>query len=107
VLFLSRYRYRPLHLFGTAGLISGGIGFLISLYLTLIWLFTDQSIGDRPLLMLGVLLIIVGVQFISMGLIADLIVSIERNRESPQSTVRHIYRHGASSTHSGESARVE
>jgi hypothetical protein len=57
--------------------------------------------------MLGVLLIIVGVQFISMGLIADLIVSIERNRESPQSTVRHIYRHGESNTHSGASARVE
>ncbi|MCC6612477.1 MAG: glycosyltransferase family 2 protein [Anaerolineae bacterium] len=93
VLFLSRFRYRPLHLFGLAGAISAGVGLIISFYLSLVWLFTDDPIGDRPLLLLGVLLIIVGVQFVSIGLIADLVVSIERHYEDPQSTVRKIYRH--------------
>ena len=92
VLFLSRYRYRPLHMFGTVGLLFAGSGLLISFYLSLVWLFTDNPIGSRPLLMLGVLLIITGTQFILMGLVADLIVSIERNREDPTSTVRRVHR---------------
>lgn len=91
VLFLSRYRYRPLHMFGLVGALFAGSGLLISLYLSLVWLFTDNPIGSRPLLMLGVLLIITGTQFILMGLVADLIVSIERNREDPRSTVRRIH----------------
>jgi dolichol-phosphate mannosyltransferase len=93
VLFLSRFRDRPLHLFGTVGALSGGLGVLISLYLSLVWLFTDEDIGTRPLLTLGVLLIIVGVQFVSLGLIADLIISLDRNRDNPTATVRRIERH--------------
>lgn len=94
VLFLSRFRYRPLHLFGSVGVFAAGLGMLISFYLGLVWLFTTDPIGDRPLLLLAVLLIIIGIQFISIGLVADLVVSIDRNREDPQSTVRRIYRSG-------------
>lgn len=73
VLFLGAYTWRPLHLFGWAGMGTFSLGLLINLYLTLLW-FKDQGpIGNRPLLMLGVLLMIVGLQFFSMGLLAEMI----------------------------------
>ncbi len=73
VLFLGAYTWRPLHLFGWAGLGTFGLGLLVNFYLTLLW-FRDQGpIGNRPLLMLGVLLMIVGLQFFSMGLLAEMI----------------------------------
>ncbi len=71
VFFLSRFRQKPLHFFGTIGLISFFIGFIINLYLTIIW-FMGHYIGHRPLLILGVLLIVVGIQFFSIGLVAEL-----------------------------------
>jgi glycosyltransferase involved in cell wall biosynthesis len=91
VMFLSRFRYRPLHLFGSVGVAIGAIGFFILLYLATLWVFTPEPIGDRPLLMLGVLLVVVGIQVTSIGLIADLVVSIDRLKEDPQTTVRNIY----------------
>lgn len=82
--FLRKYGDRPMQLFGRVGIILGGLGFLIGLYLTGIkaWAgitgglagFNATRIGDRPLLLLAVLLIILGVQFLVMGLIAELTV---------------------------------
>lgn len=72
IVFLGLYQRRPLHLFGGFGLVFATVGFLISAYLTVLW-FMGYGIGDRPLLILGVLLIIVGVQSVSFGLIAELI----------------------------------
>lgn len=74
VLFLTRYHQKPLHLFGLLGLISFIIGLIISLYLTVLW-FQGQGIGNRPLLFLSILLIIVGMQSFSIGLIGEMIVS--------------------------------
>jgi len=74
VLFLTRYRQKPLHLFGFFGLLSFVAGFGILLYLTIIW-FQGQGIGQRPLLFLGVLLIIVGMQSFSIGLIGEMITN--------------------------------
>ncbi len=76
VLFLTQYTWRPLHLFGSLGLLSLGIGFLINAYLTFLWLTGHRPIGNRPLLMLGVLLMIIGVQFISFGLLGEMIAHI-------------------------------
>jgi dolichol-phosphate mannosyltransferase len=73
IVFLGIYQRRPLHLFGLIGLVFSTLGFLVCAYLSAIWLFTDEGIGDRPLLILGVLLIIVGFQSVSLGLIAELI----------------------------------
>ncbi|MBT4516307.1 MAG: glycosyltransferase family 2 protein [Candidatus Komeilibacteria bacterium] len=73
VVFLTKYQRKPAHFFGNVGLISFGIGLLISLYLTIIW-FTGQAIGNRPLLFLGVLLMIIGIQLVSMGFLGELIV---------------------------------
>jgi glycosyltransferase involved in cell wall biosynthesis len=74
VLFITRYRQKPLHLFGLLGMLSIGFGFFIDLYLAVIW-FQGVGIGSRPLLFLGTLLIIIGVQFFSLGLIGEMLTS--------------------------------
>jgi dolichol-phosphate mannosyltransferase len=81
VSFMSRYRRRPLHLFGGAGLLLALVGSLILAYLTVVKL-SGERIGQRPLLTLGVLLVVVGIQLLSLGLISELITrdSIEAAR---------------------------
>lgn len=74
VILLTRYRRRPLHLFGWAGLVMFTLGFLCLAYLTVLW-FLGTGIGQRPLLFLGVLLVTVGVQLISTGLLGEMINS--------------------------------
>jgi glycosyltransferase involved in cell wall biosynthesis len=76
VLFLTRYTKRPLHLFGLAGLIFFLLGFGISAYLTYERLLGGRYLANRPLLFLGVLLIIVGVQMVSFGLLGEMIASM-------------------------------
>ncbi len=68
---MGRYRHRPLHLFGGVGLLMGAIGFVFLLYLTVLW-FWGHGIGQRPLLTLGVLLVVVGIQLVSLGLLSEL-----------------------------------
>jgi glycosyltransferase involved in cell wall biosynthesis len=70
VLFLIRYSHRPMHLFGFVGLVLGCGGLLINAYLTVLW-FEGKGIGARPLLMLGVLMTLIGVQFASLGLLGE------------------------------------
>lgn len=72
VLFTSRYTQRPLHLFGTIGVLFAMIGIGINIYLSVEWLM-GFPIGARPMLWLGILLIVVGMQSISTGLIAEMI----------------------------------
>jgi glycosyltransferase involved in cell wall biosynthesis len=74
VSFIGRYRHRPLHLFGGLGLVLGALGMAILVYLTVVKL-TGHAIGDRPLLTLGVLLVVVGLQFFSLGLISEMLTS--------------------------------
>ena len=83
VSFIGRYRYRPLHLFGGLGLALGAIGFGILLYLTIDKLM-GNAIGQRPLLILGVLMVVVGLQFFSLGLISELITSQHEERAGPR-----------------------
>ena len=73
VKFLISYSTRPLHVFGVLGLSSGGLGFLIAVYLTLQKLVYHVSIGGRPLLLLAILLIFIGFQFLTMGLLAEML----------------------------------
>jgi glycosyltransferase involved in cell wall biosynthesis len=79
VTFMGRYRHRPLHLFGGLGLVLGTIGTGILVYLTIVKL-TGEPIGRRPLLLLGVLLVVVGIQFLSLGLLSELVTSQHRER---------------------------
>lgn len=74
VLFTTRYVKRPLHFFGMLGTMIAFVGFAINSYLTVQWVLGLTSLSNRPLALLGVAMIIVGVQFISMGLIGEMIV---------------------------------
>ena len=74
VFFLLTYMGRPMQLFGLAGLASGGLGFILALYLSLFKLFTGADIGNRPLLSLAILLMMLGVQFLVMGLLGELLI---------------------------------
>jgi glycosyltransferase involved in cell wall biosynthesis len=79
VWFMGRYRHRPLHLFGGLGLLLGSIGTVLLVYLTILKL-SGEAIGHRPLLTLGVLLMVVGLQFFSLGLLSELITSHHEER---------------------------
>jgi glycosyltransferase involved in cell wall biosynthesis len=74
IVFMGRYRYRPLHLFGGVGLTASLAGGAILAYLT-IDKIGGAGIGGRPLLLLGVLLVVVGIQFLSLGLIGEMLTS--------------------------------
>jgi glycosyltransferase involved in cell wall biosynthesis len=89
VSFMGRYRHRPLHLFGGLGLVLGFVGLGILVYLTVVKL-SGEAIGHRPLLTLGVLLVVVGMQFFSLGLISELLTSQheERRRERERADLR-------------------
>ncbi len=74
VKFLNEYITKPLYVFGGLGFFLLVIGVAIELYLTLLKIFTGADIGGRPLLILGVLLILAGIQLLSTGIIAELII---------------------------------
>ena len=75
VLFLTKYLKRPLHVFGTIGCIIAFIGFVIGVYLAVLWVM-EGGVGFRPLLMLSVLMIILGIQFFSIGLLGELMIGL-------------------------------
>lgn len=90
MLFLSKYSKRPLHFFGFIGAILFGLGVIISLYLSILH-FQGETIGTRPLLTLGMLLIISGIQVGFTGLIADLILNVSnRSEEKPPVLLKYI-----------------
>ena len=72
---LSRYSRRPLHLIGGLGAASTALGSVTLVYLSILWLQGHRPIGNRPLLAFGIMLLIVGVQFIVMGIIGELVAS--------------------------------
>jgi glycosyltransferase involved in cell wall biosynthesis len=76
VTFLLSYGARPMQLFGILGLIASGVGIALGCYLALLKVIYGYryQIGDRPLLMLAVLLVIIGVQFIMMGLLGEMVI---------------------------------
>lgn len=76
VKFLQSFSTKPIQFFGSMGLLSSFLGFLILLYLAALKLLKGISIGGRPLLILGVLLVVVGVQFIGMGLLGEMLVRV-------------------------------
>jgi glycosyltransferase involved in cell wall biosynthesis len=82
VIMLTRYTAKPLHLFGTLGLFLGLAGFSIIGYLSVGW-FLGKWIGARPLLTIGAVLLIAGIQLVSFGLVAEMIVYASIAREDP------------------------
>uniref|UniRef100_A0A7C1JC71 Glycosyltransferase n=1 Tax=Caldilinea aerophila TaxID=133453 RepID=A0A7C1JC71_9CHLR len=91
VWFLGTYSTRPIHVFGTLGLGSIALGVLTGLYLTSLKLFWGASIGNRPLLLLAVLLVVIGVQLVTMGLLAEMITrTYYESQNKPIYVVREI-----------------
>lgn len=80
VLFITRYTKRPLHLFGSIGVASFIFGSAISIYLAIDRIFFNKYLSDRPLLFLGILCIIVGVQFVSIGLLGEMITESRKSQ---------------------------
>lgn len=82
VLFITRYFRRPMHFFGMAGLISFLLGFSISAYVTLDKVINNHYISNRPILFLGILLLILGVQLFSTGLLGEMLSTTTGAKES-------------------------
>jgi len=83
VLFLSKYTKRPMHFFGMGGLILTLLGLGINAYLAIFWLLGGH-LSNRPLLFLGVLLVIVGVQLFSIGLLGEMLAYSNIDQDKPQ-----------------------
>jgi glycosyltransferase involved in cell wall biosynthesis len=91
VKFLQSFSTKPIQFFGPLGLFFGFAGMGISLYLTVAKIFKGIDIGGRPLLLLGALLIIVGIQFIGMGLLGEMIVRVyHESQKKPIYTLKKI-----------------
>ncbi|NEP11255.1 MAG: glycosyltransferase family 2 protein [Symploca sp. SIO2C1] len=87
VFFMKKFLTRPMHVFGLLGIMSLTLGIGLGLYLTILKLGLGQSIGDRPLLILAVVLVLTGVQLLSFGLLGELLM-----RTYHESQGRPIYR---------------
>ena len=89
VVFITKYRQRPLHLFGLPGLLSMAVGILLGLWLTFEKLVLGEAIGTRPALLLAVLLVVIGTQFFGLGLIGEFLTrSSNSNRLDRRNQLR-------------------
>ncbi len=92
VKFLLSYSTRPIHVFGSLGLLSGGGGFLIAAVMTFQRQVYGIGMSDRPLIFLAILLMFVGVQFITMGLIAEMLSrTYHESQSKPTYYIREVY----------------
>jgi glycosyltransferase involved in cell wall biosynthesis len=88
LLLTTKYARRPLHIFGAVGIVVAAIGFFIDLWLSIEWFLGKTALTNRPLSLLGVLLIIVGVQLISIGLLGEMIV--KNSLDNAQYSIREV-----------------
>lgn len=92
VRFMQTYLTRPMQVFGLAGIVSGFLGFLVCAKLVFEKLVLGSDIGSRPLLMLGILLIVVGVQLLSLGLVADVVSrTYHESQNKPPYYIREVH----------------
>ena len=89
--FLLHYATRPIHVFGGMGILAFAVGVAIGAYLTLLKLLGHQDIGGRPLLLLAILLVMVGIQLLTMGLLGELVVrTYYESQRKPIYAVREV-----------------
>ena len=88
VFYLTHFEEQPMYLFGRLGLLSGFIGMIICLYLTVLKIM-GNPIGQRPLLLLGILLVITGVQLFSLGLLGESFVKINHRSKHDESHIKY------------------
>jgi glycosyltransferase involved in cell wall biosynthesis len=89
----TRFRARPLHLFGWVGAGVGGLGILILLYMVGLWFAGVRPIGNRPLLLFGALMLVVGIQLVSTGLLGEM-VTRGQQAERPAYVIRSVHEPG-------------
>ena len=92
VLFLSGYQRRPLHLFGMIGFLIFLVGSLIDFYLVILWFLGQGPIGNRPLLTLGTLLILTGIQLFVFGLLAEMLSAVSYRRTEVNELTAGVFR---------------
>jgi glycosyltransferase involved in cell wall biosynthesis len=98
VKFMLSYSTRPLQIFGLVGLAMGGLGALITLYLAYVRLTGQQAIGNRPMLFFGGLLLITGVQLVTLGLLAEVQArTYHESQDKPIYVIREIVEADAAS----------
>ena len=101
MVFMRRYMQKPMHLFGTMGFISLGLGLLINLYL-LVWKILGHDIWNRPLLILGLILVLGGIQLITIGILAEINVRIYYESQNKKTyMVRKIFKGGLEKIEAG------
>ncbi len=89
--FLLSYSQRPIQIFGLLGLFSGTAGFIITLYLVIMRIFFDMGLADRPLFILSIFMIFIGVQLITMGLLAEMNMRIYHEAQNkPTYVIKNI-----------------
>ena len=94
VKFLLTYSTRPIHVFGLWGILSGVVGFALAGYLAIQRLFFGIPLSNRPILLLAILLIFIGIQFISMGLLGELQVrTYHESQGKPIYYIKEIFEH--------------
>jgi hypothetical protein len=94
VKFLLTYSTRPIHVFGLWGILSGLVGFGLACFLTIQRLFLGIPLANRPILLLAILLIFIGIQFISMGLLGELQVrTYHESQGKPIYYLKEIFEH--------------
>jgi hypothetical protein len=109
VRFIQSYLARPMQIFGLAGFVCFGAGAVVSAWLAFQKLAHGAALAERPALLLGVLLIVVGVQLVSLGLVADVLArTYFESQKKPSYHVRSIVRGESGAPRSGSShtARV-
>lgn len=95
VKFLLGYAKRPIHLFGSLGLIAGGIGFFTLAWLTFQRFFMHIPMGNRPLLSLGVMCVMIGFQFLVFGLLAEVLArTYHESQDKAVYVVRNYFENG-------------
>jgi hypothetical protein len=95
VKFLSGYLTRPGHIFGSLGIMALAIGTIITAWLGVQRLVGGTALSDRPLLFLGILLIIVGTQFITMGLLGEMLSRVyHEGQDKPVYAIRDVLTYG-------------
>ncbi|MFW6194331.1 MAG: glycosyltransferase family 2 protein [Halobacteriota archaeon] len=82
VTFWQKYSLRPTHIFGGLGLLGTAIGSLIFIYLVILRLLNVTGLSDRPLFTLSIFMIVIGIQFITIGLLADVLIRIYYNQDN-------------------------
>ena len=96
LIFLLSFQGKPMRLFGGMGLITGGLGALILVYLAYLKVFEGALLSNRPILWLGVMLVILGVQFMFFGLLAEMITRTYHESQGKAIYVlREVIRHGS------------